>query len=321
MHDVARAPAGAVGYCARVVAGFFALLAIVPAAEPGFGSPEVAGVVVDADLAEISGLAVSRRHRNVLWAVNDSGNGPRLFALSPGGRKLATFEVLGVDNLDWEDLASFSHERRHYLLIADTGDNGGVRATLDLVLVEEPALLRPGRIAPVGRLTFRWPDGPRDCEALAVDDEHGEILLLSKKRVPAQLFRLPLSELFRSTPGAIAVAQEIAQVRALPQPTTKELAITSRLGRYRAQISGMALRDDGLLAVQTYRDTYVYRRMPGESWRQALRGAPQALNITAMPQPEAVAFDTRTGDLFIASERIPSPILRVRRLRAQTRRH
>lgn len=310
-----RTAALAFAGCACAIVASLILPGFSSAADVQVGAPEVAGLVVDAELGEISGLAVSRRHRNVLWAVNDGGNTARLFAMSPGGRKLAAFDVEGVDNVDWEDLASFIHEGRQYLVIADTGDNGGVRATLDLVLVEEPASLRPARISPVARLTFRWPDGPRDCEAVAVDGERGDILLLSKKRVPAQLFRLPLSALFRPVPGHTVVPQEIGQVRALPQPTAKELAVPSRLGRYRAQISGMALRDDGLLAVQTYRDTYLYLRRPGEGWRQTLRRAPQALNITVMPQPEAVAFDSRSGDLYIASERTPSPILRVRRLK------
>lgn len=297
-----------------ILAGASACSASVIALDHGLGQPEVAGVVVDGELAEISGLAVSHHHRNVLWAINDSGNPARLFALSTGGRKLAAFDVEGITNVDWEDLAGFRHLGRDYLLIADTGDNGGVRATLDLVLIEEPQILKDARILPARRLTFRWPDGPRDCEALAVDAARGDILLLSKKRVPAQLFRLPLAALFQEASAATSVAQEIAQVRALPQPTARELQVASRLGRYRAQISGMSLRDDGLLAIQTYRDTYAYRRQPDQSWRQALRAVPLPLHITVMPQPEAVAFDPRSGDLFIASERIPSPLLRLRQL-------
>lgn len=284
------------------------------AADRNLGPPEVAGIVIDAELAEISGLAVSRVHRDVLWAINDSGNPARLFALSMQGGKLATFDIDGVKNVDWEDLAAFSRAGRHYLLIADTGDNGGVRAKLDLLLIEEPHTLKSAHVALTKRLTFRWPDGPRDCEAMAVDAERGDILLLSKKRVPAQLFRLPLAALFAPVSNATAVAEEIARVRALPQPSARELAMTSRLGRYRAQISGMALRADGLLAIQTYRDTYVFHRPHAQSWRQVLRGAPRPLQVSVMPQPEALAFDPRTGDLFIASERIPSPLLRLRAL-------
>jgi len=281
------------------------------AADHGLGPPEVAGLIIDAELAEISGLAVSRRHRDVLWVVNDSGNAARLYAMSRRGQRLAAFDVAGVTNVDWEDLSAFSVDGRNYLLIADIGDNGGVRSTHDLLLVEEPAVIVDAAITPVGRLTFRWPDGARDCEAMAVDAARGEILLLSKKRVPAQLFRLPLADLFGPT-GKVSVAEEVAHLRSVPQPTAEELALDPHLGRFRGQISGAALRDDGLLAVQTYRDAYVYQRGPSQSWREALRLPPQALRATFLPQPEAVAFDPRTGDLYIASERIPTPLLRLR---------
>lgn len=281
------------------------------AAERGLGPPEIAGLIIDAELSEISGLAVSRRHREVLWAVNDSGNAARLYAMSARGHRLAALDVAGATNVDWEDLAAFSRNGKHYLLIADVGDNGGVRATHELLLVEEPGTIADAVVTPVARLTFRWPDGARDCEAMAVDAARGEILLLSKKRVPAQLFRLPLAELFEPT-GTVAVAEEIAHLRGLLQPTTEELALDPHLGRFRAQVSGAAFRDDGLLAVQTYRDAYVYRRGAGQSWREVLRAPPQALRATFLPQPEAVAFDPRTGDLFIASERIPAPLLRLR---------
>ncbi len=280
------------------------------AEEPRLGAPEVAGLITDAELSEISGIAVSRNHRNVLWAVNDSGNAARLYALSNRGRRLAAFDVEGVTNIDWEDLSAFVHEGRSYLLIGDVGDNGGVRSSLELILVEEPRTLAAAVVRPVARLAFRWPDGARDCEAVAVDAVRGEILLVSKKRVPAQLFRIPLEDLFQPA-GKVSVPEEIARLHGVPQPTAEELAHEPRLGRFRAQITGAALRDDGLFAIRTYGDAYVYGRGPHQSWRQALRVPPRALGATFLPQAEAVAFDPRTGDLYLASERVPTPLLRV----------
>ena len=46
-------------------------------------------------------------HEDVLWAVEDSGNPARLYAISRRGRVLARFKVEGAKNKDWEDLASF----------------------------------------------------------------------------------------------------------------------------------------------------------------------------------------------------------------------
>lgn len=36
-------------------------------------------------------------------------------------------------------------------------------------------------------------DGPRDCEAVAVDAATGQVLLISKSAFPPELFSLPLS--------------------------------------------------------------------------------------------------------------------------------
>src|SRR5690606_35887206 len=112
--------------------------------------------------------------------------------------KLATWRVEGAENTDWEDLAAFRFEGRDWLLVADTGDNGGLRRTLQLHVFEEPARVADGVLRPAWTIVFRWPDGPRDCEAVAVDPVRGEVLLVSKRRQPPELFALPL----RPPPGA-----------------------------------------------------------------------------------------------------------------------
>ena len=42
------------------------------------------------------------------WAVNDSGDEPRLYALRKDGRDRGTLRVRGATNTDWEDLAAFT---------------------------------------------------------------------------------------------------------------------------------------------------------------------------------------------------------------------
>ena len=101
----------------------------------------LAGLITDGDLDEVSGMAASRAHEDVLWAIEDSGNPARLYALSRRGRVLARYKVEGAKNDDWEDLASFDRGGKHYLLVADTGDNGGKRR--DFVLHVEDVLQLP----------------------------------------------------------------------------------------------------------------------------------------------------------------------------------
>src|SRR3546814_1299695 len=109
-----------------------------------------------------------------------------MVAISTRGGLQATFQGAGVAKTDWEDIAAFELDGRRYLLVADTGDNGGLRRSLQLHVIEEPASLdevaQHAPLEPAWSIAFRWPDGARDCEAVAVDARRGEVLLISKKR-------------------------------------------------------------------------------------------------------------------------------------------
>ncbi|PKM03053.1 MAG: hypothetical protein CVV15_12710 [Gammaproteobacteria bacterium HGW-Gammaproteobacteria-5] len=127
-------------------------------------SSRMAALMNDPEVAEISGLASSRLHADVIWVHNDSFDKPMLYALSTAGKRLANVTIAGVENIDWEDIAAFTLNGKSYLLIADTGDNGGIRQTLQLHIVREPEQLHDQTIHPQWSIRFRWPDGPRDCE-------------------------------------------------------------------------------------------------------------------------------------------------------------
>ena len=58
-------------------------------APPSLPFARMAGLITNGDLNEVSGIAASRVHDDVLWAIEDSGNPARLYALSRRGRILA----------------------------------------------------------------------------------------------------------------------------------------------------------------------------------------------------------------------------------------
>lgn len=289
------------------------LLAQTGGAGDGGGATRLAALVTDARVAEISGMAASRRRDDLLWVNNDSHKPAELYALDTAGKVRGTLRVEGRVNVDWEDLAAYTLRGEPMLLIADTGDNGGVRTELALVALAEPELAADGApvsAAPRWVLRFRWPDGPRDCEAMAVDAQAGEVLLLSKKRVPAQLFRLPLGP--PADPAAVAVAEQIALVPNVPQPSAAELARDPAYWRYRGQVTAMDVAPDGArMVLLTYRDAYLYARSPGEAWRDALARAPRPLGLPDLPQPEAIAFDRAGRALWLTSERLPAPLITI----------
>lgn len=267
---------------------------------------EYAGLFTHPELAEVSGLAASRAHAGVYWALNDGGNGENLVAIRSDGSRVASVHIAGVKNVDWEDIDSFELDGKRYLMIADTGDNGGIRKTLSLAFVEEPASLRDGEtLRPAWVTNFRWPDGARDCEATAVDAASGEVLLISKKRVPPELFRLPLK------PGEeVQTAELLATLRGIDQPSELQLKDNPVYGRYRSQISGADLSPNGrVLAVLNYHSIHLYVRDPGQGWPAALRQDPGQLQFPWLPQAEGIAFSTDGRSLLIGSEQQPSPLL------------
>ncbi|MDP6946629.1 MAG: hypothetical protein QF464_20940, partial [Myxococcota bacterium] len=122
-----------------------------------------------------------------LWLHNDSGDKARLYAVKPGGERLATVEFEGANAYDWEDMAVGPCEAdaptSGCLYIGDIGDNQRVRDHIVLHRVTEPnAALGDQALGPddYDTMTAVYPDEPHDCEGLIVD-RHGHVYLLTKE--------------------------------------------------------------------------------------------------------------------------------------------
>ena len=281
------------------------LLGAAACAPPSLPFARLAGLVTSSQLNEISGLAASHVHDGVLWATNDGENPARLYAISRRGRLLARYEVEGVGNEDWEDLASFELDGRRYLLLADTGDNGGRRRGFSLHVFEEPARLANGKLKPAWTIRARWPDGPRDCEAVAVDAAAGQVLLVSKKRVPPELFSLPLAD----PRGAVVEARRIGRLAGVPQVSEDLRRKDPKLAALFSQVTAADIAPDRRsLAVLTYGSVLFYRRSAGQDWADATARAPEAHDIPPIPQAEALAWSAGGGGLYATGEFAPAPL-------------
>lgn len=265
----------------------------------------IAGLVTSSELGEISGLAASHTHADVLWAINDGDNPARLYALSRRGAILARYEVEGAKNVDWEDLAGFELDGKRYLLVADTGDNGGRRKDFVLYVFEEPATLDGGTLKPAWTLRAHWPDGPRDCEAVAVDAQAGLVLLISKKRNPPDLFTLPLAD----AGHRVGEARRVGRLAGVPEAGPEMQRSDPKLARLFPQVTAADLSADRrTLAVLTYGSVLFYRRDAAESWADAVARAPEAHDIPLIPQAEAIAWSSGGGGLYATGEFNPAPI-------------
>ncbi len=138
----------------------------------------------DRRIRESSGLAHSRRQRGLFWTHNDSGDGPELFAFDTQGKVTGSCRLRGIDPVDWEDMAPLVQDGVNRLVVADVGDNGAKRKTVTLVLFDEPDPRGQSDVTDYHVITLRYPDGPRDCEAVMVDSVSGVVTLVSKTFLP-----------------------------------------------------------------------------------------------------------------------------------------
>jgi hypothetical protein len=267
------------------------------------------GEITAKDMSEISGIALSQQNAGTLWVINDSGNDANLYALFEDGITLATVKIKGADNKDWEDLAAFSENDVHYVLIADTGGNTSNREKFDIYIVKEPKLSgdAAANISLDRQITFRYEDEARDCEAAAVDVAHQKIYLLSKRSVPAVLYELPL----HPNNDDVQVAKRLSEMTTIPQPTKDEIQNT--YDEFHAQPTSMDIAPAGdKITVLTYRRLFIWDKAAGETWVEAMKTAPTQIEFPEMEQAEAISFYRDGVSVLVTSEHVPAPIYQIK---------
>lgn len=252
-------------------------------------------------ITEMSGLANSPLHPGVFYALNDSGDQPRIFLFDQQGRDLGTLPITGALAVDWEDMASYRQNGRGYLVIADVGDNEAVRPFVNLYTVEEPAVTPPldGPLNVLRHMIVQYPDGARDCEGVAVDPVDGHIYLLSKRDALPRLYRVPLEA------QGLVTAEYLGEVGSLPLPESGR----RQAGITQVSPTAFAFSDDGQSAlIVTLDRSYVYSRAREQTWLEALNQPPRPVLIPDYPQIEAGDFSFDGQHLLIGSEMTPAPL-------------
>ena len=272
-----------------------------------FTSARAVGRLQDERLVECSGMDASLSAPGMLWAVNDGGHGPFLYALASDGRNLGRVQVRGARNRDWEALDTFLWQGRPMILIADFGDNKEQHSTHTLYIVPEPVLKgdvfeASAAVEVAWRILFRYPDGGHDAEGVAVDTAGGEGLVLTKRDAPPLLFSLPLDPPPGETP---VTARKVAEIDEIPPPSAADL--TKKFGAFSSQPTALDLSADRRRAlVLTYKHAYLFRRESGASWGDAFRDVPQQIPLPtenkALRQREAICFAPDDRAIFVTSE-------------------
>lgn len=281
-----------------------------PAPDPAAPSYEIVetGKLQNSAIREASGLARSTAHNDLLWTLNDGGSSASLFAVGLDGKDLGRVRLPGIMNVDWEDLASFERDGRSWLLIADIGDNFALRSKVTLHVVEEPdPSAQEARTA--WQVSFRYPGGPRDAEAVAVDASEARAYILAKRKIPAELYAVSLRP-DDSGLDTVLTAEYLGVVESIPQPTARDLKNALRDQSWHWQPTAMDFSPDGRRAViLTYKAAYLYHRNENQTWIEALRQTPVTFELGSIKEAEAVSLGN--DSIFVTVEASHAPLYRI----------
>ena len=302
-----RSSPGVFFVCSASVATLLLALPACRHAPPLPGAVTLEGRISDASITEASGLARSRSTANLFWLIEDGGGGPVLHAMRRDGHIENRITVAQSRNIDWEDLASFEHHGAPYLLIADTGDNHARRDYVSLYLLVEPDM-HEATVEPLRRIDFRYPRGPRDAEAVAVDPRSGDALIMTKRDLPAALYSVPL---FGEASERVLTARFEALASGLDAPTESELRLAPARNDWFWQPTAMDLSDDGRdLVVLTYAAVFLFDRS-STNWSETLQQATGRVPIRPIRDAESISFDG--GGLRFTVEASRAPVFGLRR--------
>jgi len=140
-----------------------------------------------------------------------------IFAFDSTGKPTGKCRLRSVGAKDWEDMCSFVDGSVPRLLVADCGDNLATRSSVSLYLLDEPDPDKKTETRNVQEISVRYPDGPRDCEAVAVDTQNRQVVLIAKSRfLAAGIYVVPLPRRQGDRAGPVSVTAQ--RVGTLPMP-------------------------------------------------------------------------------------------------------
>ncbi len=265
-------------------------------------------VVQDQEITESSGLTESSR-AGVFWTHNDSGDRARLFAVQPDSGTLGQVSLQGIEAVDWEAIGAYSWKGQDWIVVADCGDNQAKRTSVMFYKFVEPEDFQnwipenvpsAQRTAIVARqeiqqIEVTFDDGPRDCEAIAIDAASSRILMVAKSLIPS----VGVYEV-RFDPSDISriVHTKARRICTLNIPMATDMAIDKET------------RD--IIVAGYFHAFYFPSGAPNDSTVDQMQRLPSRIEMPRMKQIEACTLD-REGNLWISSEGNPLELAKLNR--------
>lgn len=237
-------------------------------------------------LKEVSGLASSVNNPGLLWAHNDSGNGADIFLIDKDLSIRQRYVLAGVENRDWEDIVvgPGPDSSKNYLFVAEIGDNDAVFPLKYIYRFEEPVIneqqQEPVAIEEFETIIFRLPDGQKDTEALLVDPRTKNLMVVSKREEPVNVY---LIEYPYSTTDTVTAKQ----ITTLPLTQI---------------VAGSFSADGNEILMKNYNHIYYWKNSSNASVVELLRQQPTEIPYIIEPQGESITWAYDDSGFFTISE-------------------
>lgn len=261
-----------------------------------FYDEEVLAQLKDARIEEASGIAESLRYPDHFWIHNDSGDEARLFLVNTQGKTIVTLVLQGIQNRDWEDIATGPGDEPNesYIYVGEIGDNNAQYTYKNIYRLKEPVFdnLNEGQIVvsdAVETITFNYQDGSRDAETVMVDPQTNDIYIVSKREDQVQVYVLEYPQSLSDT---------------LVLPIIKTLPFTR-------VTAGDISADGSEIVIKTHTTIYYWKRNDSESISEALTQKAKLLPYYKEPQGEAIAWLKDGSGYMTVSEKSENDIVPV----------
>lgn len=263
-----------------------------PAYTQNFGDRIDKGVVSSDSLDEASGIAVSRRNPVILWTHNDSGDKPRLFAMTTSAKVVGIYTLTNAENRDWEDICTGSFNGTPFIFVGDIGDNNAQYDVKTIYRIEEPFINEnqafiSANLKGAEKIRYRYPDGQRDAETLMFDTKTGDLYVVSKREDSVRVYRLTYPQSVTDT-----IIPEKVAVLPLQQIVAGDISANGTS-----------------ILLKNYSTVYYFQRLAGETVAQALMKTPIIVpQYQPEPQGEGMCFEWSGAGFYTISEWSPAKI-------------
>ncbi len=261
-----------------------------------FNDSQDLGVIENlGQIPEASGIVASYRNKGYLWTHNDSGDRNRIFLLDSKGKGIREFNLEGATNRDWEAISMAQFPEGSFIYVGEIGDNNAVHAESAIYRVPEPDITATTAqyvtLKNVQKITFKYPDGPRDAECFLIDQVSKDIFIVSKRENTKRLYKLSYPQSYTQTTTAEFV---------------QELNFSNIPGTPSYITDGNVSVDNQEIIIKNYLQIFHWRRNTNESIPDALKRTPTILPYTAEPQGEGVCFAQDGSGYYTISETGPN---------------